>query len=126
MYRETKQRKIIEDIVKDTREHPYALWVFQKAQERTSKISLGTVYRTLELLVREGKINKFYDTSAVARFDGNPSPHHHLICKICGRIIDWCDEDLNKRLEEIGKENKFKEITSEIFIYGICLECQRK
>lgn len=126
MYRETKQRKIIEDILKDTREHPDALWVFQKAQEETFKISLGTVYRTLELLVREGKINKFYDTSAVARFDGNLSPHHHLICKICKKIIDWYDEDLNKRLEEIGKGNKFKEINSEIFIYGICPECQRK
>lgn len=126
MYRETKQRKIIEDIVKNTKEHPDALWVFQRAQEKTSKISLGTVYRALELLVREGKINKFYDTNAVARFDGDPNPHHHLICKICGKIIDWYDEDINKRIEEIGKGSKFKEITCEVFIYGICLDCQKK
>ncbi|MCS7202538.1 MAG: transcriptional repressor [Dictyoglomus sp.] len=126
MYRETKQRKVIEEIVKNTKEHPDALWVFQKAQEKASKISLGTVYRALELLVREGKINKFYDANAVARFDGDPSPHHHLICKNCGKIIDWYEEDLNKKIEEIGKSNNFKELSYKVFIYGTCPDCQRK
>ncbi|MGB9857630.1 MAG: Fur family transcriptional regulator [Dictyoglomaceae bacterium] len=126
MYRETKQRKIVMDILKSTKEHPDALWIFQRAQEMTSKISLGTVYRTLDLLVREGKINKFYDTNAVARFDGDTTPHHHLICRSCGKILDWSDESLDEKVKEIGERTNFKDISYEIFIYGICPDCQKK
>lgn len=126
MYRETRQRKVVMDILKNTKEHPDALWIFQRAQEMTSKISLGTIYRTLELLVREGKINKFYDTNAVARFDGDITPHHHLICRSCGRILDWVDKSLDEKVKEVGEKTKFKDISYEVFIYGICPDCQKK
>ncbi|PMQ02246.1 MAG: transcriptional repressor [Dictyoglomus sp. NZ13-RE01] len=126
MFRETKQRKVILDIIKNTKEHPDALWVFQKAQEMGTKISLGTVYRTLELLAKEGKAKKFYDTHAVARYDGDVSPHHHLICKVCGKIIDWENNDLDKMILEIGSKSNFKDISYEVIIYGICPECQRR
>jgi Fe2+ or Zn2+ uptake regulation protein len=126
MYRETRQRKVVTDILKKTKEHPDALYIFQRAQEMNSKISLGTVYRTLELLVREGKIKKFYDPNAVARFDGDMSPHHHLICKVCGKIIDWNEEGLDEKIFEVGKRENFTDISYEIFVYGICPDCQKR
>jgi len=50
MQRETRQRRLIMEILSNSMDHPDALTVFRRAQDREAKVSIGTVYRTLELL----------------------------------------------------------------------------
>lgn len=127
MQRETRQRKLIMDILINSMDHPDALTVFRRAEEKKTKVSIGTVYRTLELLVKEGKALKFYDANAVARYDAKTEFHHHLICKICGKINDLEASVLDSEQirKEIEKRTAFKDIEYHLTIYGICEECSK-
>lgn len=127
MQRETRQRKLIMDILINSMDHPDALTVFRRAEEKRAKVSIGTVYRTLELLVKEGKALKFYDANAVARYDAKIDFHHHLICKICGKVQDLEATVLDSEqiIKEIEKKTSFKDIEYHLTIYGICEECSK-
>lgn len=127
MQRETRQRKLIMDILVNSMDHPDALTVFRRAEEKRAKVSIGTVYRTLELLVKEGRALKFYDADAVARYDAKTDFHHHLICKICGKVQDLEAEILDSEQirKEIEKKTSFKDIEYHLTIYGICEECSK-
>lgn len=128
MQRETRQRKLIMDILKNSMDHPDALTVFRRAEDKKVKVSIGTVYRTLELLVKEGKAIKFYDASAIARYDARTEFHHHLICKMCGKVQDLETSilDSEKIKREIEEKTPFKDIEYHLTIYGICEECLKK
>jgi Fur family ferric uptake transcriptional regulator len=57
-------------------------------REHLPRISLGTIYRNLELLVNSGEILCLHHSGAQKRFDGNASPHRHIHCSRCGKIGD--------------------------------------
>ncbi len=128
MQRETRQRKLIMEILSSSMDHPDALTVFRRAQDKKAKVSIGTVYRTLELLVKEGKALKFYDANAVARYDAKVDFHHHLICRVCGKVEDL-DASLFKSdqmIKEIEEKTHFKDIEYHLTIYGICEDCAKR
>src|SRR5882672_7526392 len=76
-------RRVVLDVVRATESHPTAEWVHQMVRRRLPRVSLGTVYRNLRLLVAEGLVNEL--PGPHARFDGNISEHHHFTCVACGR-----------------------------------------
>jgi Fur family peroxide stress response transcriptional regulator len=82
----TGPRRVVLDVVGATESHPTAEWVHQMVRRRLPRVSLGTVYRNLRLLVAEGLVKEL--PSPHARFDGNLSEHHHFTCLGCGRISD--------------------------------------
>ena len=57
--RYSKQRELIQDIVQETNSHPTAYWIFNKAKRKISNISLGTVYRNLNKLNKDGVIEEY-------------------------------------------------------------------
>ena len=59
----SKQRELIKNIVQGTNSHPTAYWIFNKAKKKISNISLGTVYRNLNKLNKDGIIDIFYDNN---------------------------------------------------------------
>ena len=88
--RNTRQRKVILEELKKLKCHPTATELYEAARSRIPKISLGTVYRNLELLASNGIIKKLEFSGAEARFDGNTSKHYHARCIHCGRVDDVC------------------------------------
>ena len=116
--RYSHQRKVIQKIVKSTKVHPNADWVYKKARKIIPDISLGTVYRNLNQLVKNGSINMIQDGS-VTRYDGNIKPHYHLKCDECSEIADIEIHDLN--LKKIIKSiSDFKPSGVEITVTGTC------
>lgn len=87
--RNTRQRRLILQELKEFETHPTASEIYLRVRERLPKISLATVYRTLESLATMGVIRKLETVGPESRFDGNLEPHHHLRCRVCG-----CFEDL--------------------------------
>ena len=59
--RETKQRRVVYETIKNTYSHPTADWIFDKVRHRLPKVSLGTVYRNLGVLKEEGLVREIYD-----------------------------------------------------------------
>ncbi|MGA2619262.1 MAG: transcriptional repressor [Thermoguttaceae bacterium] len=87
-YRNTRQRRIILEELRGVKSHPTAVEIFERVRRRLPKISLGTVYRNLDLLTRLGMIQKLEWSAGEARFDGAVAAHDHLRCLGCGRVDD--------------------------------------
>ena len=84
----SKQREAILEVLKSTKVHPAAAEVHRMVQEKIPNISLGTVYRNLAQLVKNGDVLCISVGDGNDHFDGDNSFHLHLRCKECGTITD--------------------------------------
>ena len=84
MLKRSKQRDAILSFLATRYDHPTAETVYLNIKEEFPNISLGTVYRNLNLLSEIGEIQKISSGVGPDRFDGNPAPHYHFLCKKCG------------------------------------------
>ncbi len=119
----TKQRKIILDRLKKTTSHPTAVEVYDEVRSQMPNISLGTVYRNLDILSRQGMIRKIETCGEQKRFDGNIDPHLHIMCTDCGCVRDVHDE-LNLDLDDLTSiKTDFKITGLRLELLGICPGC---
>ena len=122
----TRQRRIILDVVRESETHPSADEVYVRVRRRLPKISLGTVYRNLEILAERGDIRKLEVGGTQKRFDGNASAHGHVRCLNCGRVVDApSDQDLGPGaavLELAG----FEITGCSVEFLGYCPKCRRR
>ena len=121
--RVTTQRLAVFQALAETTEHPTADLLYARLRETMPALSLSTVYRILESLESEGLIRRVSSTNGIARYDGNHRPHQHLVCRVCGRIIDITDDSLSEL--EMPRTNLagFVPEELEIRIVGTCTEC---
>jgi len=133
-HRLTVPRQAILDILSSTKEHPSAEEIYLSVHKVYPSIGLTTVYRTLELLVRNGLVFKFDFGDGRARFELSEDPksighHHHLVCTKCRRIIDYTDfideeKELLKKTEQgLSKKYNFQITNHLIQFYGLCDAC---
>lgn len=87
-HRNTRQRGVILDELRKSRNHPTAAGLYKLVRKRLPRISLGTVYRNLEMLTERGIIRKLEQGGSRARYDGDLSHHYHIRCARCGRLDD--------------------------------------
>ena len=129
-FRLTGPRRLILAVVQATDVHPTAEWVYRQVRRRLPRVSLGTVYRNLRLLVEEGLVKELPGTSGrhagasrLARFDGNTSVHHHFTCSECGRIRDLT-EPVDRSLDRQMTARTGLQISHHrIEFYGRCPAC---
>ena len=119
----SRQREAVLVYLRSTKSHPTAEQVYQKIREEFPKISLGTVYRNLNLLADCGEILRLNCGDGVEHFDATTTPHNHFICRRCGQVIDleadW-DFELDTKMDV---EFPGKIEGHEIYFYGICKKC---
>jgi Fur family transcriptional regulator, ferric uptake regulator len=122
--RNTKQRTVILEELQKLQSHPTAAGLYQIVLRRLPKISLGTVYRNLDLLARTGVIQKLEFGSEEARFDGNLTPHSHIRCVKCGRVDDihYLPLDLSGGVTE--DFNGYCVLGHRIEFFGVCPKCK--
>lgn len=126
----TEQRAIVLQILLNLDDHLNAeeLNDIIKKEYPEQNIGIATIYRTLNFLeevnlissISFGKDGKKYESH-------NKDQHHdHLICTACGKIVEFFDEIIEKRQEEIAIKNGFKITDHTMQIYGLCDQCQDK
>ncbi len=121
--RYSRQRELIEEILKGRKDHPTADMVYASCREIDSTISLGTVYRNLKVLSDEGIIVTLETEDKRLHYDGDISRHSHFICTDCGRIVDLFKP--SKVPDEIPEKGLM--VTSEKCVYyGLCDTCNNK
>ncbi|HOO97524.1 MAG TPA: transcriptional repressor [Caldisericia bacterium] len=121
----TRQRRVIMEVLKSTRSHPTAEWVYSEARKQISNISLGTVYRNLSILSENGHILKLDFGQGEAHYDGFTHPHVHLMCESCQRIFDLPISGIDCDRNKIEKETGFSIHEMHIEMRGVCPECKR-
>ena len=123
--RVTSQRLAVYRALAADPTHPTADSLYAKLRPKMSWLSLATVYRILESLEHEGFIRRVSTTNGAARFDANLTPHQHLVCRHCGRMMDFHDESLSG-LKPTGQwSTGFGAEEIEIRIIGSCEDCRR-
>lgn len=123
--RNTRQRQLVLDAVLSRCDHPTADDIYSDVHGRDERISRGTVYRNLNLLVEAGMITAVRVPGG-SRFDKRVDCHAHLVCSECGAVMDApvpYDASLDAGAEH---ETGFLHIKHATVFYGICPACQRK
>ncbi len=122
----TEQRRLILEEVERTKSHPTASEVYEAVRKRLPQISLGTVYRNLDVLARGGAITKVIASEAPCRFDADVTDHCHVTCIGCGRMDDVTDFDYKPFIEPPRHLSGYEVIGHRLEFMGVCPECQRK
>lgn len=126
--RYSKQREIIYNVLKNDTTHPNVDTIYMNVKKIIPDISLGTVYRNLNLMANQQKILRLDVGDGVVHFDARIEPHYHFICDDCGCIKDlFLDEsDLNHLIKQAQMLCDDDILRSNITFHGTCLECRRK
>jgi len=122
--RNTRQRKLILEELQKLQSHPTAPALYEIVRRRLPKISLGTVYRNLELLAEAGTIRALESCSSEKRFDGNIAPHEHVRCIRCGRVDDLFDLPLDLSGGMANDCRGYRIVGYRLELLGICPACQ--
>lgn len=122
----TPQRLAILGLILDKPgRHPSAEEIFSKVKEDYPSISLATVYNTLDVLTKKGRLVEITIDSKKKHYESNLDPHHHIVCTCCGKIGDVWDEELIKKLP-VSDVGDFEVRGWHINFSGICKDCRDK
>lgn len=123
--RNTRQRQLVLDTVRELHNHPTADEVYQYARQKDSKISRATVYRNLGLLCETGQLLGIRVPGS-KRFDDTVEPHSHLMCRECGAIVDVPTSYQTGLDQSAQQASGYTEVSHTTVFYGLCPSCQRK
>ena len=109
----TAQRLAISQQVLGATDHPTAQEIYERVQDALPMVSQATVYNTLNLLVTSGLTREVRDgPQGTVRYDGNTTPHHHLVDVESGKIVDIDFDDIHiANLDALKKKYKVDRVT---------------
>ncbi|MDR2639646.1 MAG: transcriptional repressor [Helicobacteraceae bacterium] len=125
----TRQREIILRAIVSTQSHfiPEELKAKIAKDFGSPHIGTATVYRTLALLEEAGIVTSVSFGVSGKKYEFGLKAHHdHMICNICGKMIEFIDEDIEKRQREIALLRGFKILSHTMQLRGICKECLKE
>jgi Fur family peroxide stress response transcriptional regulator len=119
----TNQRYLVYKAMVETKDHPSAEMVWRRVRGEAPAISLDTVYRTLAAFEARGLVTRVPGSGEEGRFDGDPSPHHHVVCLACGSIEDFFMpgaglSDLPPAVVAWGRVRD-----AQVLVRGVCRKC---
>lgn len=120
----TPQRLAIYQVLARDDSHPAAEEIYRRIKPDLPSLSLGTVYRTLELFEAHGLVSRIHAFDNQARFDANLDAHQHLGCMRCRRVVDFQDPRLEQLPVEPAALAGFRVLTHRIQLLGLCPACQ--
>lgn len=121
--RATRQRQVILEELQSVTSHPTADEVYHMVRQRLPRISLGTVYRNLELLSSQGWIQRLDSGGSQMRFDGNAAAHSHVRCMRCGAVADmeYCPQ--LPPVDDAQEYTEYELVSQTLNFTGVCTEC---
>ncbi|NPV93078.1 MAG: transcriptional repressor [Firmicutes bacterium] len=122
--RTTRQRQAILEAFTDDQVHLSAEEVFLLVRASQPAISLGTVYRNLDLLTRQGALQQFVMADGTRKYERASEHHHHLVCIGCGQAENIPECPLDQRIRGYTRESRFQVVRHSFEVYGYCVGCQ--
>lgn len=123
--RMTKQRRLILEELRRQNIHPTADVIYEQVRKKMPKISLGTVYRNLEILTALGEIQTLELSGSQKHYDGVPSKHYHIRCINCGRVDDAPIAPLQRLEDELYESTVYTIMGHRLEFMGLCPECSK-
>lgn len=122
----SRQRESIKSCLMNRTDHPTADALYLAIREEFPNISLGTVYRNLNLLVELGEIMSFSCGDGSEHFDYTTTPHYHFVCKGCGAVTDLPESIVRDTSELLSEPVPGRVDSHTVFFYGECEHCLKK
>lgn len=119
----SRQRELIYDRVKNHPVHPTADEVYTALKKEHTSLSLGTVYRNLNLLTKMKMLKKIHLDNSKERFDARTDEHCHFLCEKCGRVFDVEDNAINGIEKRVLESSGHIVTDVSLNLRGICREC---
>ena len=115
----TDQRKIIAQVMSESKDHPDVDELHKRVSDVDKKISIATVYRTVKLFEEAGILEKHDFKGSKARYEQSPDEHHdHPIDINSGAIVEFVDKDIEKLQNEVAKKLGYKLVDHKLELYG--------
>jgi len=127
-FRWTNQRALIVRTALSTHDHFTADELLELCRKVDPRVSRATVYRTLVVLESAGFVEGLEMGDGGRKFEHvlGHRHHDHMVCRGCGSIFEFHDEELERRQEAAAKRLGFRIERHSLRIYGSCRECQRR
>lgn len=122
--RMTRQRRVILDEFRTPGRHYTADEVYLHVRRKMPKISLGTVYRNLDILSRAGMIRELSLGRGQRQYDGGLHRHYHVSCVWCGKLADVPADRFGDLDAAAQETSDFEILTHELGFKGVCAECR--
>jgi Fur family ferric uptake transcriptional regulator len=121
--RMTDQRRVIAQVIEAAVDHPDVEELYRRASAQDPRISLSTVYRTLNLFEEAGLVTKHDFKDGRARFEPIPDEHHdHLIDIRSGKVIEFRNEEIEAIQDLIAKRLGYKLVDHRLELYAVPLK----
>jgi Fe2+ or Zn2+ uptake regulation protein len=123
--RVTNQRALLLDLIQRGGGHLDADELYRRARKKQPRLSLSTVYRTLQLLKGVGLVEELHFDESHHHYEVKPSAeHHHLVCLDCGKIVEFQCPLTRKMKKDIAMEKDFEVTGVEVQMTGYCPVCR--
>ena len=124
--RTTSQRALILEVIRHGRGHLDADEIYRQARKKHPRLSLSTVYRTLQLFKKLGLVEELHFNEAHHHYEVKPSSEHqHLVCLGCGKVVEFECPLSPKIKEDLAREKGFEITGVEVRMTGYCSQCRQ-
>ena len=124
--RNTPQKQLILETLVNMGSHVSAGAIYKQLQETHPEIGRATVFRVLSEMTSDGILYRVQSTAGEDRFDITNDQHHHITCRLCGKVDDvWFDHEPHLT-EQIRNASGFSVESEHIEFHGLCRECRQK
>ena len=124
-FRMTKQRRTILWALEMDESHPTADEVYERVRRELPRISLGTVYRNLDVMSEQGIIKKLEFGGSQSRWDGDPHQHYHIRCICCDRVDNVQYEPGSQLETAVATPANYRVVGYHLEFVGMCAECDK-
>ena len=129
--RATPARCRIVALLLDTHEHFTPEEMLEELRRRGEPMSIATLYQNLAKLSEAGVIGRFVGPDGVSRYDAVTEPHHHLVCEVCGRMVDVKAEGPLELItprpvfaDDAEELKRWRVTARKVEFSGVCPACQ--
>jgi Fur family transcriptional regulator, ferric uptake regulator len=126
--KKSRQRDVIAEAFFGAAGHLSAEELVTRARSIDGRVSVATVYRTLKLLGESGLAVPRHFEEGQTRWESAVGRHHHdhLICNVCGRILEFADDDIEALQAAVARRHGFEVQSHRLELYGRCADCRRR
>ncbi|MCC6670232.1 MAG: transcriptional repressor [Planctomycetes bacterium] len=124
----TRQRRLITEVALGNHDHFGAEELLVLCQRRDPRVSRATVYRTLAMLEQAGVVEGLDTGDGGRKFEHvvGHEHHDHMVCRRCGAILEFRDDELERRQEAAAAARGFLIQSHSLKLFGLCRACRER
>ena len=123
MIRNTVQRQLIYDAVRELDIHATAEQVYEYVIQKHPSISKATVYRNLNQMSQSGELLNIGTLSGCTHYDHRCHEHSHFVCENCNQVFD-VERDFSDIVSRVTGHQGFDVSNYQLSFEGLCWGCK--